>query len=192
MKTRFVFHVKERFQVKQYYPKYSWQKKESVKVVAVRGYNNLISQLNAMIRNKKAGIAAVNSVLAAQKKRIFERGKDSNNSQIGRYSTNPISISRKQQARQTGKTYFKGGYREYKSLIGKGSGFVNLRNTDQMQMDLSTQVVGNNEFAIGFTNNFNADKMEWAEERFGKEISDTTTKEDNLFVKVFEFEINKI
>lgn len=160
--------------------------------MAVKGYDTLIRQINSMINAKNAGIAAVNSVLAAQKKRIFVDGKASDGSKIGTYSTTPASISKKNQARNTGKTYFKGGYRQYKSLIGKGSSFVNLRNTDQMQMDLSTQTIGVNEFGIGFNNDFNADKMKWNEERFNKEISNTTNKEDNLFVKVFEFEINKI
>ena len=118
--------------------------------MAVKGYDALINQVNAMIRDKKAGIAAINSVLAAQKKRIFQDGKASNESKIGTYSTTPISISKKSQAKNTGKTYFKGGYRQYKSLTGKGSSFVNLRNTDQMMMDLSTQLVAVNEFGIGF------------------------------------------
>lgn len=160
--------------------------------MAVKGYDALIKQVNAMIRNKNAGIAAINSVLAAQKKRIFQQGKASDDSKIGTYSTKKISISKKQQAKNTGKTTFKGGYREYKSLIGKGSSFVNLRNTDQTMMDLSTQVVGNNEFGIGFTNEFNADKAEWNEEKYNKPIFNTTVEEDNLFVKVFEFEINKV
>lgn len=160
--------------------------------MAVSGYDALIRQVNSMISNKNAGIAAVNSVLAAQKKRIFQDGKASNESKIGTYSTTPISISKKSQAKQTGKTYFKGGYRQYKSILGKGSSFVNLRNTDQMQMDLSTQVVGNNEFSIGFNNEFNADKAEWNEEKYKKKIFDTTIKEDNLFVRVFEFEINRL
>lgn len=160
--------------------------------MAVKGYDALIRQVNAMVNAKNAGIAAINSVLAAQKKRIFQDGKASNESKIGTYSTKPTSISRKSQAKNTGKTYFKGGYRQYKSLLGKGASFVNLRNTDQMQMDLSTQVVGNNEFSIGFNNEFNADKMEWNEEKYRKKIADTTNKEDNLFVKVYEFEINKI
>lgn len=160
--------------------------------MAVKGYDALIKQVNAMINAKNAGIAAINSVLAAQKKRIFQDGKASNESKIGTYSSDPISISKKRQAKQTGKTYFKGGYRQYKSLLGKGASFVNLRNTDQTMMDLGTQVVGNNEFGIGFTNEFNADKMEWTEEKYKKKIADTTTKEDNLFVKVYEFEINKL
>jgi hypothetical protein len=157
-----------------------------------KGYANLISQLNRMIINDRAGIAAVNSVLAQQKKRIFENGKSSAGSKIGSYSTTPISISKKNQARNTGKTYFKGGYRQYKSLTGKGSNTVNLRNTDQMMMDLGTTVVGKGKYGIGFNNQFNADKAEWNEEKYGKEIFATTTQEDNTFMKVYEFEIGKI
>jgi len=156
--------------------------------VAVKGYDTLISQINSMIRTKNAGVVAVNGVLVSMKKRIFVDGKASDESKIGEYSTKPASISRKNQARNTGKTYFKGGYREYKSLIGKG-GTVNLRNTDQLMMDLSTQVVADNQFGVGFNNDFNADKAGWNEEHFKKKIFDSTNKEDDLFVKVFEFVI---
>lgn len=157
-----------------------------------KGYDKLISQLNRMMLQERAGIAAVNSVLAQQKKRIFQSGKASGGAKIGSYSTKPISISRKAQSRNTGKTYFKGGYREYKSLTGKGSNTVNLRNTDQMMMDLGTTVVAKGKYGIGFSNQFNADKAEWNEEKYGKDIFSTTAQEDNTFVKVFEFEIGKI
>lgn len=157
-----------------------------------KGYDKLISQLNKLIVNDRAGIVAVNSVLAQQKKRIFQQGKDSSGGKIGSYSTTPISISKKNQARQTGKTYFKGGYRQYKSLIGKGASTVNLRNTDQMMMDLGTTVVARGKYGIGFSNPFNADKADWNEERYDKEIFNTTNQEDNTFVRVYEFEIKKI
>lgn len=144
-----------------------------------------------MIQNDRIGLAAVNTVMASQKKRIFQDGKDSSNATIGQYSTNPISISRKNQAKNTGKTYFKGGYREYKSLLGKGTN-VNLRNTDQMMQDLGTSVVGKGEYGIEFNNEFNGKKAGWNEEHFGKEIFTTSDQEDNLFVDTFQFEINKI
>lgn len=156
--------------------------------MAVRGYDVLISDINRLIRSERIYIGAVNSVLAAQKERIFVNGQSSNGSKIGSYSTKPISISRKNQARSTGKTYFKGGYREYHSLIGKGSGFVNLRNTDQMMMDLGTTVTGN-EYGIGFNNTINGDKRDWMEEKYGKEIFNTTDQEDDIFIKVIESKI---
>ena len=157
--------------------------------MAVRGFDILINDINRLIRSETIYIGAINSVLAAYLERIFENGKDSSNSEIGTYSTKPISISKENQSRDTGKTYFKGGYREYKSLIGKGSDSVNLRNTDQMMMDLGTTISGN-EYGIGFNNNFNADKRDWMEEKYGKEIFNTTDEEDNIFINVIQSKID--
>lgn len=155
--------------------------------MAVKGYDILINDINRLIKSEKIYIGAINSVLAAQSERIFVKGKDSSNSRIGTYGTKPISISRKNQSRNTGKTYFKGGYREYKSLTGKGSGFVNLRNTDQMMMDLGTTINPIlNEYGIGFTNTFNADKRDWMEDKYDKDIFNTTDKEDAIFFKAIE------
>lgn len=159
--------------------------------MAVKGYDELINEVNKMLQTDKIYLAAVNTVLAAQKKRIFQDG-NSTTGKIGTYSTTPISISKKNQAKNTGKTYFKGGYREYKSLVGKGSSFVNLRNTDQMMIDLGSMVVAPKEYGIGFQNDFNGDKSGWMEKKYSKEIFATTEEEDNLFVNVVDFELNKI
>lgn len=159
--------------------------------MAANGYDILISDINKMMQNDRVGLAAVNTVMASQKKRIFQDGKASNESSIGQYSTNPISISRKNQAKNTGKTYFKGGYREYKSLLGKGTN-VNLRNTDQMMIDLGSSIVGRGEYGIGFNNELNGKKAGWNEEHFGKDIFITSDREDEQFVNVFQYEINKI
>lgn len=158
----------------------------------VTGYDKLIREVNQMLQTDRIMTAAMNSVLAKQRDRIFLEGKDANNARIGTYSTKPISISRKRQSRNTGKTKFPGGYREYKSLTGKGSSFVTLRDTDQMMMDLGTHVLGRHEYGIGFTNSFNKDKSLWMEEKYRKDIFSTTDAEDNLVVRVMEFELRKI
>lgn len=137
-------------------------------------------------------VATLNSVLAEQKDRIFNDGKAADNSKIGSYSTKPISISRKNQSRNTGKTYFKGGYKEYKGLIGKGNNTVNLRNTDQMSMDYTVHVIGKNEYGLGFSNEFNADKAGWSEEKYDKEIFAESADDAKVFDRVFQFELNKI
>ncbi len=161
--------------------------------MADNGHDQLIEDINRLVQNQKIYVAATNTVLAAQKKRIFQDGKDSAQSKIGVYGTKPISIAKKDQAKQTGQTYFKGGYREYKSLLGKGGGsFVNLRNTDQMMFDLSTVVVSQKEFGIGFQNKFNGDKKEWLETKYNKQIFATTPEEDELFVNVINYEIDKL
>lgn len=123
--------------------------------------------------------AALSSVLALQKKRIFSQGQDAAMTKIGTYSTKPESISKKNQAVNTGKTYFKGGYSEYKKIIGKNPGFVILRNTDQMMMDWNVFVLGENKYGLGFSNDFNFNKSNWMEDKYKKEIFDES-QEDAL------------
>ena len=157
----------------------------------VTGYEVLIADINRVIQNERVLIAAANSVLAAQRERIFKQGNATDGSKIGQYSTRPISISKKRQARQTGKSYFAGGYREYKSLTGKEASFVNLQDTGQMMMDLGTTVLGRGEVGIGFSNQFNADKSYWAQDKYNKEIFSTSDSEDDLFDKVIQFELDR-
>lgn len=158
----------------------------------VTGYDKLISEVNKMLQVDRIAIAATNSVLAAQSKRIFQDGKDATGGNIGVYSTKPTYIAKGQQSRNTGRTFFPGGYRQYKQLTGKATNKVVLRDTDQMMMDLGTQVLGRNEYGIGFTNPFNKDKSEWMEAKYNKDIFSTSEQEDNLFIRTMEFEINQI
>lgn len=160
--------------------------------MAVRGYEALISQVNKLRQTDKIMVRTLSSVLSVHKKRIYQRGQDANGSKIGQYSTEPISISRKNQSRNTGKTYFKGGYREYKSLTGKGASFVNLRNTDQEMMDYGLRILGKNEYGFGFTNDFNFKKSNWNEEHFDKEIFAESAEDERVFDRVFQAELNRI
>lgn len=143
-------------------------------------YSKIIDKLNAAIKDERFQRIAASTVLASYKQRIFAQGQDAKNSKIGTYGTKPISISKKNQARQTGKTYFAGGYAEYKTAIGRNPGYVNLRNTDQMMMDLGLIKNGAN-FAFGFQNNLNGDKSVWMEEKYNKEIFTASQQEIDLF-----------
>lgn len=143
-------------------------------------YSKIIDKLNAAIKDERFQRIAASTVLASYKQRIFAQGQDAKNSKIGTYGTKPISISKKNQARQTGKTYFAGGYAEYKTAIGRNPGYVNLRNTDQMMMDLGLIRNGAN-FSFGFQNNINGDKSVWMEKKYDKEIFNATQQEIDLF-----------
>lgn len=154
-------------------------------------WGNILSDINRLRRNDRAIRIALTSVLAVHKQRIFNRGQSAEGGKIGTYSKNPISISRKNQARQTGQTYFPGGYAQYKSAIGKNQGFVNLRNTDQMMMDYTLQILGNDMYGFGFSNDFNFDKSGWAEERFDKNIFDESTAEGALMEKILTQELER-
>lgn len=165
-------------------------KEENAQAVA-NEWGNILNDLNALRRNDRAIRTALTTVLAVQKQRIFNKGQTAESGKIGKYSTNPISISRKNQARSTGHTYFKGGYAQYKSEIGKNPGFVNLRNTDQMMMDYTLQIIDQNTYGFGFTNDFNFDKSQWAEENFDKNIFDESTAEGNLMEKILTQELER-
>lgn len=158
----------------------------------VTGYDRIIREVNLMLQTDRIMTAATNAVLSRQKERIFEEGKDSSGGQIGTYSTKPTYIARNQQSRNTGRTKFPGGYRQYKQLTGKSSGKVVLRDTNQMMMDLGTHVLGNHEYGIGFTNSLNKKKADWMEAKYRKDIFSSTEREDELFQRVVEFELNRI
>ena len=133
---------------------------------------------------------ALTTVLAIHKPRIFEKGTDASNAKIGTYSTKPASISKSNQSRQTGKTYFKGGYAEYKTAIGKNPGYVNLRNTDQMMMDYG-MIASGGKFGLGFQNPLNYNKSQWMQDKFDKNIFDHTDFELNLLADVLKAELLK-
>lgn len=154
-------------------------------------WGNILNDINALRRNDRAIRTALSTVLSVQKQRIFSRGQDANASRIGTYSRKPASISRKAQARSTGHTYFPGGYAQYKSEIGKNPGYVNLRNTDQMMMDYTLQILGNDTYGYGFSNDFNYDKSQWAENRFNKNIFDESDSEGALMERILIQELER-
>lgn len=147
----------------------------------------LIQRINAAIRDDRHLRVALTTTLAIHKTRIFEKGLDANGQKIGTYSTNPISISKKNQARNTGKTYFKGGYAEYKKDIGKNPGYVNLVNIGQMYADYGVVSAR----AYGFQNTVNNDKSIWMEEKYKKEIFSISDAELDTLANVLVEQISK-
>lgn len=142
------------------------------------------------IRSPRPRKIAATTALALQKDRIFSKGQASDGSQIGQYSTNPISISKSKQARNTGQTYFKGGYSEYKTAVGKNPGYVNLRNTDQMMMDYGV-IQDGDEVGLGFQNDVNRDKSNWMTDKYGKDIFDLNDREVDASINVLVEEQTK-
>lgn len=139
-------------------------------------FTGLIARINNAVRSDRNLRTALTSILAIHKQRIFSGGFDAKGVKIGAYSTKPTSIAKSQQARQTGKTFFKGGYAEYKRAVGRNPGFVVLRNTDQMMMDYGL-VGGNGNYGFGFQNSANYQKMVWLQNKYQKDIADTSKHE---------------
>lgn len=155
-------------------------------------FDPLIKALETLRSDPRIIKTALSSVLPEHKNRIFKNGFDSKGVQIGTYGTKTISISKKNQARNTGKTYFKGGYAEYKSAIGKNPGFVNLRNTDQMMMDYGLITLGANTFGYGFQNEDNYKKSQWNETKYKKKIFALSKAEEESLARVLTAEIKKV
>lgn len=147
-----------------------------------------VDKVNEAIRSEKVMRTAVSTVLAIHKPRIFEKGTDASGAKIGTYSSKPISIAKSQQARNTGQTYFPGGYAEYKSAVGKNPGYVILRNTDQMMVDYGIRQTGA-DFGLGFQNTENYKKSIWLQDKYDKQIFDHTDKELDVLAQVLEREI---
>lgn len=103
---------------------------------------NKISQIQRELTNDQEYFELVNYVISEQSERIFTRGLDKDNSDIGQYSTKPLYVNPKNAPRsfpvrgKTGETKFKSGkphkagyfpgYGQFKQTIGEGSR-VNLR-----------------------------------------------------------------
>ncbi len=151
----------------------------------------VIKKVNDAIRSDKAVRSGIQTVLAVQKQRIFARGEDGSEGQIGTYSTNPISISKKNQVRNTGQTYFPGGYAQYKALSGRDPSIVNLQNTGQMFQDYSFHILGADSYGLGFNNPFNYEKSQWMEKHFNKEIFQQSDYEGEVLTRTIEQEIGR-
>lgn len=142
-------------------------------------FTDLIEKINSAARSEKNLRIALSTTLAVHKPRIFQQGFDAKGAKIGIYSTKKASISRKQQARDTGKTTFQGGYAEYKRAIGKNPGYVILRNTDQMYMDYGLQGSGLS-YGFGFQNTENYNKSQWMQQKYFKDIFDISRYEETI------------
>lgn len=135
-------------------------------------FTDLIKKINEVVSSPQLLNTAMSTVLAVHKPRIFEQGFDAKGVKIGVYSTNPTSISKKNQARNTGQTYFPGGYSEYKQAVGKNPGYVIFRNTDQMYADYG--IIGN---GFGFQNTENYNKSQWMENKYQRGIFELSGNE---------------
>lgn len=148
----------------------------------------VLDKINTVVRADRTMRTALTTVMAIHKPRIFEQGFSAKGVKLGTYSTKPISIARSQQARNTGKTFFKGGYAEYKRAIGKNNGFVNLRNTDQMYGDYGLIGSGQN-FGFGFQNSENYRKSQYMEAKYQTPIFDLSRYEDEILADTLVIQI---
>ena len=183
----------------------------------IDAYTKYIDHLISNVDKVGPGIfIAVKSIQSEQAERIFEKGISSDGSKIGDYnSTNPIYINSdkspkkfkpegKPKATTTDKKktkasndkrktkYFE-SYRAFRQQIGRESGFVNLRLFGRLQSDFVNAPVQSSQFSYDVVlNSLNAAKAKGNEAHFGKKIFGLTKEENQTFLKVLGFELNKI
>lgn len=142
-------------------------------------FTGILEKVSRTATADKTMRTALTTVLAVHKKRIFEEGFNANGVKIGTYSTKPTSIAKSEQARNTGKTYFAGGYSEYKKAVGKNPGYVILRNTDQMMSDYNMVGSGDN-WGFGFQNTVNYRKSQNLELKYQAPIFELSRNEESI------------
>ena len=87
-------------------------------------------------------------MLGATRERIHEEGKNAAGGQIGTYSPSYLELRIENRLSADPK--------------------VKLFFTGQMQNDYKIVPLSDTEYGLGFSNQLNADKADWAEERFGE------------------------
>lgn len=135
--------------------------------------------------------------------RVFDKGIDGNNSQIGKYSTDPNYFTKdkfhntgvfKPQGK-TGKgkkknggerksMYLIGGYKQLRQIQGDESGFVNLTYTAQLRKDFATGLkIDGNTVVISLKQNINSQKVDWLTDKYGNETFKHTKEERKFFAE---------
>ncbi len=143
-------------------------------------------------------IDCASTSLASIKTRVFENGIDSNGTQIGTYSEAYMKVrtgNYPETRLKSGKN--KGQFRKKKTKDGQAGYFTKGINkglprprynrsndtkvvaslTREMENDMKL-IVGENDAAIGFSNEHNFNKSQWVENTYDKDIWELTVEED--------------
>jgi hypothetical protein len=144
---------------------------------------------------RKAMETGARDILPDVARRVFTDGKATDGSDIGAYSTKPIYISKKNSPRSAGivkkKTlFFPGGYKQFKSDIGRGDE-VNLKVFGRLQTDYLTPLKKDTPEGLSFElkEAANAEKKEGNEKRFGKDIFNLNQTEKDKVTNTISFEV---
>jgi hypothetical protein len=142
--------------------------------------------------------------------RIFKDGLDSDGQAIGSYSTKPFYASKgNSQVRSSsikpkgkngqvkfanGKTrktqYMAGGYKEYRSVVGRQNTKVDLALTFALRGSIQVGTTANGS-TLSFNNDKELKKAEGNEKRFNKTIFDATKLELDTFVDNYQREVEE-
>ncbi|MFY0654987.1 MAG: hypothetical protein JXQ96_23350 [Cyclobacteriaceae bacterium] len=131
----------------------------------------LVKRMNVLTKTNLLERSIATSMIVATADRIFNQGKDANNTGIGTYSSEYLKQRRKD------------GYPNSTKVI--------LQATRQMVNDWSVINIGK-QLGLGFKNAVNADKSEWVEATYKKDIFKHTENEKQAINKLVDKEVKKI
>ena len=130
-----------------------------------------LKRLQILAKTNRAELAMASDMLVITNDRIFTNGLDANGSGIGTYSAAYIKQRQKDNYPNSSK--------------------VILQATTQMVNDFS--VINNGkQLGLGFKNSFNAEKSEWVESTYKKDIFSSTKNEASTAVKLFDEQVTRI
>lgn len=141
---------------------------------------------------------AARDVIPDMADRIFDKGQNSTGGDIGRYSTNPLSILKTDMPRvvsgtrsSTKSVFFQGGYAQFKRELGYDN--VNWRVFGNLMRDFLSPKETVNGRSITYTvkRNDNQEKLNDLTNKYGKTVTDLSTKESETVSRVFNFELAK-
>lgn len=195
-------------------------------IKATSNIKDVVGSLAAKLATLQKGGAGYDSTLrevattmrAEMSRRIHSDGKNSNDADIGRYSTKPIYVSvatnvGRSFGRPIGKTgkskyasgkkkgqdhksrYFAGGYSEFKTAIGRNRlGKVNLSLSGQIANQFSV-IATSNGYGLGWSNTEMQDRAAALEKKYGQDsfkVWALTESEQKLSNEIAQEQINKI
>lgn len=147
-------------------------------------------------------IACLDSI-ALISERIQQKGRKTDESQIGEYSDKTVSfkpitsqfhkIGTKKQVLSRYKTHGDidefYGYKDLRRALGRQVNYVDLTLTGQMIDSLVFDKTAYNEYSIGFANKAAADKAGWNEAKYGI-VFELSNKEKELVLETIEAHID--
>lgn len=158
-------------------------------------FNKKLDAQLKQIEDAKFLFLPVSETHARQVKRIYDKGLNSDNEKIGTYNdSKPIYIDPKDSPKgfptigktgktgKAGKTGYFDSYKAFRQAIGRETGFVNLRLTENEKFDFTNSISLSGSFYItGFKRPENSKKAERHIKQYGIETFKLSEDEKKVF-----------
>ena len=153
--------------------------------------NKILNSIDDVIEIAKS--TATVEIYAYQKDRIFNKGEDKNETQIGTYSDTLLPAfffnrSNNKKGKVNPKDYPNGlSYKTFRNLNGLQSAFVDLKFSGNLQQSITYT-----KDSIYFKNEYGKKLIGYNEVRFKKRIYAPSQPEKQIYFDILETELNKL